>query len=58
MPERWPGWTVEFWQDRWEEHIGAAAGRFQPPPVDRARALAEVRAAVELRNGRRARGVN
>ncbi|MFH8381849.1 hypothetical protein ACH4E7_13010 [Kitasatospora sp. NPDC018058] len=58
MPERWPGWTVEFWRDGWEEHVRVAAGRFQPPPVDRDRALAEVRAAVELRHGRRARGVN
>ncbi|MFE6871244.1 hypothetical protein ACFVFS_32385 [Kitasatospora sp. NPDC057692] len=47
MPERWPGWTVDFWRDRWEEHVRVAAGRFRPPPVDRERALAEVRAAAE-----------
>ncbi|MFB7470286.1 hypothetical protein [Kitasatospora sp. NPDC056184] len=47
MPKRWPGWTVEFWQDRWEEHVRVAAGRFRPPPVDPERALAEVRAAAE-----------
>ncbi|MFC9327115.1 hypothetical protein [Kitasatospora sp. NPDC057015] len=44
MARRWPGWTVEFWQDRWEEHVRAAAGRFVPPPVDRRSALDEVRA--------------
>lgn len=40
---RWPGWTVECWQDRWEEHARAAPGRLVPPPVDRGRALAELR---------------
>lgn len=43
MASRWPGWTVEFWQDRWEEHVRAAAGRFTPPPVVREQALAELR---------------
>ncbi|MFJ6620735.1 hypothetical protein ACIQOW_24560 [Kitasatospora sp. NPDC091335] len=46
MPERWPGWTVEFWQDCWREHVRLAPGRFRPPPVDRERARAEVRAAA------------
>lgn len=49
MPRLWPGWTVEFWQDRWEEHVRAAPGRFEPPPVDRERAVAEVRRAAGLR---------
>ncbi|GAA2386896.1 hypothetical protein GCM10010420_07210 [Streptomyces glaucosporus] len=43
MAERWPGWTVEFWEDRWEEHVRASGGLFAPPPADRGRALAEVR---------------
>ncbi|MEU3573918.1 hypothetical protein AB0E96_36710 [Kitasatospora sp. NPDC036755] len=51
VPQRWPGWTVEFWQDRWEEHVRACAGRFRPPPVDHARALAEVRAMADRRRG-------
>ncbi|WP_406865001.1 hypothetical protein ABZO31_32995 [Streptomyces sp. HUAS MG47] len=42
--EHWPGWTVEFWADRWEEHVRAAGGRFAPPAVDRRQARAEVRA--------------
>ncbi|MFJ3926147.1 hypothetical protein [Streptomyces sp. NPDC090022] len=46
MPKRWPGWTVEFWQDSWQEHVRLAPGRFQPPPVDRERALTEVRTAA------------
>ncbi|MFG2334276.1 hypothetical protein ACGFMM_32390 [Streptomyces sp. NPDC048604] len=44
VAERWPGWSVEFWADRGEEHVRAAGGRFVPPPVDRAQARAEVRA--------------
>ncbi|MER6366072.1 hypothetical protein [Kitasatospora sp. NPDC001527] len=48
-PRRWPGWTVVFWQDRWEEHVRAAGGRFRPPAVDRERASAEVRAAAGAR---------
>ncbi|MGW6979809.1 hypothetical protein ACWGE1_10210 [Streptomyces sp. NPDC054932] len=40
---RWPGWTVEFWEDRWSEHRRASGGRFAPPAADRAAALADVR---------------
>ncbi|MFJ3632169.1 hypothetical protein [Streptomyces sp. NPDC090112] len=42
--ERWPGWTVEFWEDRWEEHERVSGGRFAPPAPDRSAALADVRA--------------
>ncbi|WP_460071870.1 hypothetical protein [Streptomyces sp. YKOK-I1] len=43
MGAYWPGWTVECWQDRWEEHARAAPGRLVPPRVDPAQALAELR---------------
>ncbi|GAA0597113.1 hypothetical protein [Streptomyces crystallinus] len=43
MAARWPGWTVEFWQDRWQEQARAAGDRFAPPPVERVQALADVR---------------
>ncbi|MFJ7589980.1 hypothetical protein ACIQZO_21865 [Streptomyces sp. NPDC097617] len=43
LAARWPGWTVEFWEDRWAEHERACGGRFAPPAPDRAAALAEVR---------------
>ncbi|MEU4094656.1 hypothetical protein [Streptomyces sp. NPDC026673] len=43
MASRWPGWTVEFWADRWEEHVRASGGRFAPPAVDPEQALAELR---------------
>ncbi|MET9568432.1 hypothetical protein ABZY34_04680 [Streptomyces virginiae] len=44
VEQRWPGWTVEFWEDRWAEHERASGGRFAPPAPDRAAALADVRA--------------
>ncbi|MFD7904040.1 hypothetical protein ACFV4G_17540 [Kitasatospora sp. NPDC059747] len=47
MAGRWPGWTVDFWRDRFEEHVRACGGRFAPPPVDRERALAAVRAQAQ-----------
>ncbi|MFF0213580.1 hypothetical protein [Streptomyces vinaceus] len=51
----WPGWTVEFWEDRWAEHVRACGGRFTPPVPDRAAALAEVRdEALERWSGPRA----
>lgn len=43
LADRWSGWTVEFWEDRWSEHRAACGGRFGPPEPDRAAALAEVR---------------
>ncbi|MFJ2831460.1 hypothetical protein ACIPC1_28510 [Streptomyces sp. NPDC087263] len=55
MAARWPGWTVEFWHDRWEEHVRVADGRFAPPPVNREQALAELRSeALEHWSPRRA----
>jgi hypothetical protein len=56
VPESWPGWTVEFWQDDWERHI-KASDRFSPAAFDggekaRAAVLAEAgeRRAVRARN--------
>ncbi|MER6781416.1 MULTISPECIES: hypothetical protein [unclassified Streptomyces] len=50
----WAGWTMEFWEDRWSEHVRAAGGRFAPPAPDHAAALADVRdAALELWAGPR-----
>lgn len=46
MAARWPGWEVEFWQDRWDEHVRAAGGRFAPPPIDRIGALDRLREAA------------
>lgn len=56
VPELWPGWTVEFWQDDWERHT-RASDRFSPAAFDtgetaRAAVLAEAgeRRAVRARN--------
>ncbi|MGY4389391.1 hypothetical protein [Streptomyces sp. TE12347] len=43
LADRWPGWTVAFWEDRWAEHERASGGRFAPPAPDRAAAPADVR---------------
>ncbi|GGR32675.1 hypothetical protein GCM10010251_56000 [Streptomyces aurantiogriseus] len=43
MAARWPGWTVECWQDRWQQHARAAPGRFLPPRVSPEQARAELR---------------
>ncbi|MFF0739032.1 hypothetical protein ACFYVL_01415 [Streptomyces sp. NPDC004111] len=56
VPELWPGWTVEFWQDDWERHV-RASDHFSPAPFDaggdaRAAVLteAEERRALRARN--------
>uniref|UniRef100_A0AAU2JXM2 Uncharacterized protein n=1 Tax=Streptomyces sp. NBC_00049 TaxID=2903617 RepID=A0AAU2JXM2_9ACTN len=43
---RWPGWTVEFWEDRWAGHRTASGGRFDPTEPDDAAALTAVRDAA------------
>ncbi|GAA4885333.1 hypothetical protein [Kitasatospora terrestris] len=55
VPELWPGWTVEFWQDAWERHVRAAS-RFSPAPFDDgAEAVAAVLAEAQERRDTRAR---
>lgn len=39
---QWPGWRVEFWQDRYEEQVEACAGAVRLPAVDPLRGLAEI----------------
>ncbi|MEU5110793.1 hypothetical protein AB0G64_04750 [Streptomyces longwoodensis] len=53
MGDRWPGWTVEFWEDRWGEHVRAAPRSFRPPLVSPDLAERELtEAAVEHWKGR------
>ncbi|MEU7123120.1 hypothetical protein [Streptomyces zaomyceticus] len=50
VPELWPGWTVEFWQDDWERHV-KVSDRFSPAAFDageRARAAVLAEAAERL----------
>ncbi|MEU5977543.1 hypothetical protein [Streptomyces sp. NPDC047315] len=49
VPELWPGWTVEFWQDAWERHA-RASDHFSPAAFD---ATEEARAAVLTEAGER-----
>lgn len=49
VPESWPGWTVEFWQDAWERHAGIS-DHFSPAAFD---AGAEAAATVLAEAGER-----
>ena len=42
VDDRWPGWTVTFWGDRFESQVEAASGTVVVPVVDEARALTMV----------------
>ncbi|MFE6225827.1 hypothetical protein [Streptomyces sp. NPDC057854] len=58
VPELWPSWTVEFWQDEWKRHV-RAAGHFSPAAFDagaeaRAAVLAEARKRMAIRARNRA----
>ena len=41
-PLRWPGWDVQFWQDRYERQLAACAGAVRAPVIDLARGLDEL----------------
>ncbi|WP_454319905.1 hypothetical protein [Streptomyces phaeoluteigriseus] len=43
MATRWPGWTVDFWADRWAEHARTAPRLFAAPRVHPGRASAALR---------------
>jgi hypothetical protein len=47
----WPGWRVEFWEDRYEEHLARCGGAVTAPGADLAAALDEVVAALGARRG-------
>jgi hypothetical protein len=41
-PRRWPGWEVQFWQDRYEQQLTACAGAVRAPAIDLARGFGEL----------------
>lgn len=43
MPELWPGWTTECWDDRYEEQVARCGGALRVPALDLAGGLATVR---------------
>jgi hypothetical protein len=47
LDELWPGWTVTFWGDRYEEHLDCCRGAVTTPPVDPAKALDELAQMLE-----------
>ena len=34
LPELWPGWRTEVWEDRFEEHVQRCAGALRVPELD------------------------
>ena len=34
LPELWPGWQTEVWEDRFEEHVKRCAGALRVPELD------------------------
>ncbi|MFF4342501.1 hypothetical protein ACFY00_21550 [Kitasatospora sp. NPDC001540] len=56
VPRLWPGWTVRFHRDDWQQHARRAPARFAPAPFDPgAPAVAAVLAEAEDRRARRVR---
>ncbi|HEY8480553.1 MAG TPA: hypothetical protein VIL71_12040 [Spirillospora sp.] len=51
LDELWPGWRVEFWEDRYEEQLARCEGAVTVPAHDPVAALDEVMSALERRRG-------
>ena len=34
LPELWPGWQIEVWEDRFEEHVSRCDGALRVPELD------------------------
>jgi hypothetical protein len=34
LPELWPGWQAEVWEDRFDEHVKRCAGALRVPELD------------------------
>ncbi|MGW3772622.1 hypothetical protein [Actinomadura verrucosospora] len=47
----WPGWRVEFWEDRYEEQVARCEGAVTVPDADPAAALDEVLAGMARARG-------
>jgi len=51
LAELWPGWTVTFWGDKYEEQLALCDDLVAVPPVNHAGALDELESAVEKGKG-------
>ncbi|TDD88656.1 hypothetical protein E1293_05970 [Actinomadura darangshiensis] len=47
----WPGWRVEFWEDRYEEQLARCGGAITVPDMDPAAALEEVLSRIARERG-------
>lgn len=47
LAELWPGWRVDFWEDRYEEQMRRCSGAVTFPPVDLVAALDDLIASLE-----------
>lgn len=49
LPDLWPGWQVECWDDRYDEHVRSCAGALRLPELDLASGAENVRSWVRER---------
>lgn len=49
MPELWPGWQVECWDDRFEEQLSRCAPALRMPELDLVAGIESARAWIETR---------
>ncbi|MDY6999886.1 MAG: hypothetical protein SW019_25120 [Actinomycetota bacterium] len=53
LTEIWPGWSVEFWADRFEEHLARCGRALRVPAVDLRAGMGDVRESLRHRIYRR-----
>lgn len=49
LPQLWPGWRTEFWEDRFEEHLRRCGGQITAPMVDIDSGVAEAQSWLRKR---------
>ncbi len=49
LPRLWPGWRIEFWEDRYEEHLRRCAGHVTVPELDICAGINEVQSWLQKR---------
>lgn len=49
LPQLWPGWRTEFWEDRYEEQLRRCGGQISAPEVDIDSGLTEARSWLRKR---------
>jgi len=49
LPQLWRGWRIDFWEDRYEEHVARCGGALRVPVVDFAAGIDNVRTQLRRR---------